>query len=742
MMSSMAALKYAKEYAALRLRDRELVSWVGGSLMFLITAYATSTGRKLVKASPPPRLRMIRNSIASQFDLDEMSRSNASQSGARPQSTWMPDILRNFFRVLGLAMPSSCSKEARSIYISLLLMTARCYFSVRMVRISGLIGRYAVEGNIRKVLQSLGFFLLSCAPSALINVTLDYYNEMLQLHFRENLTRHFNDRYLQSRIFFRLAGLHEVDQIDHRVTEDIRNWARASASLFMNLTRPFMEALVFTVVLYRQTGWGGPALSWGYYMGYLIWVVGFAPNLDWLVQQRMMKEGTFRHAQQYILSHAEEIAATRGFAFQEHHLSNLFLEVTNQSRYAAYVRARYNLWEILYTKYGSVLLGYVVCAVAAVKQGDTAITPGLINGVLAETSYTFATLAKNIGKFLWSTKAVLVVSGYTNRLITLSEALERAKCLVDRQTDMTAHSPTVKRGIETFEEPFGSPIFIEESYGRVVRGEHIEFIDVPLTIPTGECLCPSLSFYVKPGMNVLVVGPNGCGKSSTFRLLGELWPLRNGRIIKPAQDQLYYVPQRPYMFDGTLLEQVIYPLKRKELTVGESVLYEHMEMAGLTYLFSKPNISWDSKLAWGDGALSLGEQQRLAMARLFFHRPRFAILDECSSLIDLEVEKEFYQHCSDLGITVMTIAHRRSVWQYHNWILYFDGQGGYLFSPLEYQCGSGELVLVSVISASDASTIGTEVRIGVHDTLYSDDAEGQEAGMPAAEATQKMVFSA
>ena len=81
--------------------------------------------------------------------------------------------------------------------------------------------------------------------------------------------------------------------------------------------------------------------------------------------------------------------------------------------------------------------------------------------------------------------------------------------------------------------------------------------------------------------------------------------------------------------------------------------------------------------------LSGGLQQRVAMARLFYHRPRYAILDECTSSVTLEIERVMYDEAKRLGITLMTVSHRRSLWKYHEKILQFDGQGHYVFTQLD-----------------------------------------------------------
>lgn len=75
---------------------------------------------------------------------------------------------------------------------------------------------------------------------------------------------------------------------------------------------------------------------------------------------------------------------------------------------------------------------------------------------------------------------------------------------------------------------------------------------MPILSPNGDELVPKMSFEIKPGMHMLIAGPNGCGKSSLFRILGELWPARSGTIFKPPVDQIFYIPQRPYLPNGTL----------------------------------------------------------------------------------------------------------------------------------------------------------------------------------------------
>lgn len=265
---------------------------------------------------------------------------------------------------------------------------------------------------------------------------------------------------------------------------------------------------------------------------------------------------------------------------------------------------------------------------------------------------------------MYSIKDLSELAGYTSRVYTLISTLHRVHA--GAYNNHRRARPT-----ELFS--------LSNVQGTLHTGfDGVRLEEVPIVAPAlypygGDELIESLSFVLHSGDHLLISGANGVGKSSIARIVAGLWPVYRGLVSRPRQigmDGIMFLPQRPYLSIGTLRDQVIYPhteFDMHENGKNENHLQQILDAARLGYLVDREG-GWDTRKEWKD-VLSGGEKQRMGIARLLYHEPRYAFIDEGTSAVSSDVEGLLYETAKDKGITLITISTRASLKKYHTYNL-------------------------------------------------------------------------
>jgi len=197
-----------------------------------------------------------------------------------------------------------------------------------------------------------------------------------------------------------------------------------------------------------------------------------------------------------------------------------------------------------------------------------------------------------------------------------------------------------------------------------------------------------LNLRLNADQSLIIMGPSGTGKSSILRIICGLWPTTTGTILCPVSTKrgIFFVPQKCYLTLGSLREQFYYPRKKEDFenskldsVLSDPELRSLMQLVELEYILDR--FGADAVADWAV-ILSVGEQQRIGMARLFFHKPTFAILDESTSAVDSAMEEKFYAQCRLMKLNYISVAHRPSCMKYHDKLLRLRTGGEYTFTDI------------------------------------------------------------
>ena len=217
---------------------------------------------------------------------------------------------------------------------------------------------------------------------------------------------------------------------------------------------------------------------------------------------------------------------------------------------------------------------------------------------------------------------------------------------------------------------------------REVPGDDLRLKDLDVRLPDGSALMHADGLAFHPGERTLMTGPSGSGKSTLFRAIAGIWPFGEGQVLVPEGQTMMLLPQRPYIPIGTLRDAVTYP--------GEVDAYTDAEMAEALRTAKLPQIAdrLDEERAWSQ-TLSLGEQQRLALARALLAKPDWLFLDEATAALDEPTEEEIYRIIREKlpNTTVVSIGHRSTLTAYPRPAHRHEEDGGRPLHPRRHAPG-------------------------------------------------------
>ncbi|KAI9788246.1 MAG: hypothetical protein M1816_007012 [Peltula sp. TS41687] len=649
-------------------------------------------------------LNRVRNAIrqqkaASLRQAEARTRSGTTSADLGPASKKQRvelnrEFFKNLFRLLKIVIPGWRSRELRLLIGHSVFLVVRTLLSLYVAELDGRLVGSLVQGRGREFLLGLVWWMVVAVsqdlsavvlylitdlflfqiPATFTNSMLSYHQCKLALQYRTRLTNYIHDRYLSRMTFYALSALDDrIKNADQLITVDVARFSNSLAELYSNLAKPTLDMIIYNYSLSRSVG--GEGL---FFMSLLVQLSAnlmraLTPPFGKYVADEARLEGEFRFQHSRLIDYSEEVAMYSGHEAEKDTLDKGYFTLIKHVNYILRRRFYHGLMEDFVIKYFWGALGLILCSVPVFFRLPNAPSESMGNRTESFVTNRRMLLSSSdaFGRLMFSYKEFTELAGYTSRVSTLLEVMD-----------------DIRRG--DYRKKLVSSVGTEENAailkgrGTVVEGEDIEFTHVPIVSPNGDVLVRKLSFAVRPGQHLLIVGPNGCGKSSLFRILGGLWPVYGGTVRKPPSSNIFYIPQRPYLSRGSLRQQIIYPDSTREMRekgVTDDDLYRILSTVEIEGIIDREG-GWEIEKEWRD-ALSGGLQQRVAMARLFYHAPRYAILDECTSSVTLETEGLMYETAKSLGITLMTVSHRRSLWKYHQNILQFDGQGNYIFTELD-----------------------------------------------------------